>query len=190
MPAGGELQGHSSGVFGVSAHTPGIRYPDTCGESPHNGEERSQVFVSRLKIPAGCTGITHVRGEQTADNHPLGDTHMLEQIREARKNESGFTLIELLIVIIILGVLAAVVVFAVSGITDRGKKSACKADVSTVDNASEAYYAKNGAYAATMQALVDGGFLHHVPTATVADNGYVVLYDNSNVGADNTVCPA
>ena len=46
---------------------------------------------------------------------------MLQQLREARKNESGFTLIELLIVIVILGVLAAIVVFSVQGITDRGK---------------------------------------------------------------------
>jgi prepilin-type N-terminal cleavage/methylation domain-containing protein len=116
--------------------------------------------------------------------------HMTKQIREARENESGFTLIELLIVIVILGVLAAIVVFAVSGITDRGKHSACKADVSTVDTASEAYYAKNGDYAADMAALVSGGFLHAVPTATDAANGYHVVYVASNVGADNTVCPA
>ena len=46
---------------------------------------------------------------------------MLQQLRAARKNESGFTLIELLIVIVILGILAAIVVFSVQGITDRGK---------------------------------------------------------------------
>ena len=41
--------------------------------------------------------------------------------REARKNQNGFTLIELLIVIVILGVLAGIVVFAVAAFTDRGK---------------------------------------------------------------------
>jgi general secretion pathway protein G len=66
---------------------------------------------------------------------------MLQQIRKAMKEEKGFTLIELLIVIVILGVLAAIVVFSVSGITDRGKTSACKADVATVTSAVEAYYA-------------------------------------------------
>jgi prepilin-type N-terminal cleavage/methylation domain-containing protein len=44
-----------------------------------------------------------------------------------KRKDEGFTLIELLIVIVILGILAAVVVFAVNGITDRGEKSACKA---------------------------------------------------------------
>ena len=62
--------------------------------------------------------------------------------------ERGFTLIELLVVIAILGILAGVVVFAVGGITDRGKNSACKSEVSTVQTAVEALYAKTGAYPA------------------------------------------
>ena len=48
---------------------------------------------------------------------------MYKRIRDARKNESGFTLIELLIVIVILGVLAGIVVFAVAGINDKDRKS-------------------------------------------------------------------
>ena len=44
---------------------------------------------------------------------------MLDQIRRVRQDESGFTLIELLIVIVVLGVLSTVVVFAVGGIKDR-----------------------------------------------------------------------
>jgi prepilin-type N-terminal cleavage/methylation domain-containing protein len=47
-------------------------------------------------------------------------------------HDDGFTLIELLIVIVILGVLATVVVFAVGGITDRGSDSAEAADEKTL----------------------------------------------------------
>ncbi|TDW91617.1 type II secretion system protein [Kribbella sp. VKM Ac-2566] len=85
---------------------------------------------------------------------------MLNRIHEARKNESGFTLIELLMVIIILGVLSGIVVFAVNGIQDRGAESACKTDVKTVAVAAEAAYAQNEAYPLTMTALVASGFLH------------------------------
>ena len=61
-----------------------------------------------------------------------------------KKNDEGFTLIELLIVIVILGILATVVVFAVGGITDRGQESACDADAKTLEVAVEAYYAQYG----------------------------------------------
>jgi general secretion pathway protein G len=89
---------------------------------------------------------------------------MLKRIRQPDRNDSGFTLIELLIVIVILGVLAGIVVFAVNGITDRGTIAACKADVETVTVASEANYAQKGSYAADMATLKTNGFLHSVPT--------------------------
>ena len=52
---------------------------------------------------------------------------METQIEEVQstKRDKGFTLVELLIVIVILGVLATVTVFAVRGITDRGTTTAC-----------------------------------------------------------------
>lgn len=96
--------------------------------------------------------------------------------RAARKDEKGFTLIELLIVIVILGILAAIVVFSVRGITDRGDKSACNANLSTVRTASEAYYAKNGTYAADGAALVTAGFLQTDPTAGTVDAKIRVAY--------------
>ena len=93
---------------------------------------------------------------------------MLAQIRKARQSESGFTLIELLMVILILGVLAGIVVFAVGGVTDKGKTAACKADQNTVATAVEAFYAQTGAYPAAgdLAALVPA-WLHSAPTATV-----------------------
>ena len=65
---------------------------------------------------------------------------MIKDIKRAR-NERGFTLIELLVVIVILGILAAVVVFAVGGLGDRGQGNACKVDEKTLKTAEEAHYA-------------------------------------------------
>ena len=53
---------------------------------------------------------------------------IIEETTEVEEKDQGFTLVELLIVIVILGILATIVVFAVRGITDKGQKSACKAD--------------------------------------------------------------
>jgi len=109
---------------------------------------------------------------------------MYASIRKARE-EGGFTLIELLIVIVILGILAAIVVFAVGGITDKGNTSACKSDVKTVEVASEAYYAEKKSYAPTIQALVDNSFLREAPSTT---NGYTVDYDSTNGSVSSTSC--
>src|SRR5437660_2258333 len=51
------------------------------------------------------------------------------------RDDRGFTLIELLIVIVILGVLAAIVVLAVGGVRSDATASACKADGRLVDTA-------------------------------------------------------
>jgi prepilin-type N-terminal cleavage/methylation domain-containing protein len=68
-------------------------------------------------------------------------------IERRRGSEKGFTLIELLVVIVILGILAAVVVFAVGGINDKGNTSACKIDTRTIRTAEEANFAKFDTYA-------------------------------------------
>jgi prepilin-type N-terminal cleavage/methylation domain-containing protein len=98
---------------------------------------------------------------------------MLYGLRHAKHDEDGFTLIELLIVIVILGILAAVVVFAVNGIQDKGKVAACKADVQTVTTAGEAYYASKGSYAGDISTLVAEGFLHSAPSTS---GGYSITY--------------
>jgi prepilin-type N-terminal cleavage/methylation domain-containing protein len=101
---------------------------------------------------------------------------MLNRTRKVRENDGGFTLIELLIVIVILGVLAAIVVFSVRGITDRGDTAACRANSSTADTAVEAYYAKNGTNPANLAALVPD-FLKTDPSAATVDAKIRVTYN-------------
>jgi prepilin-type N-terminal cleavage/methylation domain-containing protein len=66
-----------------------------------------------------------------------------ETIHMENKQDKGFTLVELLIVIVILGILATVTVFAVRGITDKGQENACAVEARTLSTAIEAYYADN-----------------------------------------------
>lgn len=65
---------------------------------------------------------------------------MHHRIRNAREKEGGFTLIELLIVIVILGILAGVVIFASGGFQNKGAKEACRTTVSSIKTASEAFH--------------------------------------------------
>ena len=85
---------------------------------------------------------------------------MIDRVGRQRRatGNGGFTLIELLVVIVILGILAGVVVFSVSGINDKGEAAAFQTDARTLRTAEEAYFAKYGEYA-DVQTLADKGFL-------------------------------
>ena len=93
------------------------------------------------------------------------------------KQDKGFTLVELLIVIVILGILATVTVFAVRGITDQGQTSACKTDKVTLQTAVEAFIAQNGSAGIGVLAVTEPNL---VPGFLVAES------TSYNVGASPT----
>ena len=90
------------------------------------------------------------------------------QERRARgEMEGGFTLIELLIVIVVLGILAAVVVFALGGVTGKSTIAACKADGTTITTAMAAFEAQNPNVqptAADLQGTYGGPYLQSWPS--------------------------
>ena len=81
----------------------------------------------------------------------------VKQQRDAAEIDGGFTLIELLIVIVVLGILAAVVVFSLGSVTKNAAKAACQTDVASVNTAEAAYYAQNGSYTTSQTVLTAAG---------------------------------
>ncbi len=59
-----------------------------------------------------------------------------------RRRSAGFTLVEVLIVIVILGILATVTVFAVRGSTGTAEESACGIERRVISTAVESYFAQ------------------------------------------------
>jgi general secretion pathway protein G len=99
-------------------------------------------------------------------------------------DDSGFTLMELLIVIVILGVLAAIVVFAVGGMDRASAAAACRSDYKTVETAQGAYESQKGSPATSMNELV-GVWLREPPATS---NGYVIGidHDSGNITVQST----
>ena len=62
-------------------------------------------------------------------------------MEKKRSGEGGFTLVELLIVIVILGILAAIVVLAIGGLSGSAKTATCKSGAHTIESAEDAYFA-------------------------------------------------
>src|SRR5688500_17179375 len=67
------------------------------------------------------------------------------------KDERGFTIVELLIVIVVIGILAAIVIVAYNGVQNQARTTEALANAKEVANKSEIYNADagNGQYPAT-----------------------------------------
>jgi type IV pilus assembly protein PilA len=61
-------------------------------------------------------------------------------------NRKGFTLVELMVVIVIIGILAAVALPQMMGATDRARASEVPSMLRSIENAQNAYYASTGEY--------------------------------------------
>jgi general secretion pathway protein G len=109
---------------------------------------------------------------------------VLKQLRSKQDQniiERGFTLVELLIVIVILGILAGIVVFAVGNLTSNAKSNSCATEKSTIITADEAYKAQTGSYTDTT-GLVASGLLKSTPSSyAISATGFVTpVSGNSN----------
>ena len=75
---------------------------------------------------------------------------MIFQNMNTAKTDKGFTIVELLVVIVVIGILAAITIVAYNGVQNRAKATANNANAQEVQNKAEIYAADagNGIYPA------------------------------------------
>lgn len=62
------------------------------------------------------------------------------------RKQQGFTIVELLIVIVVIGILAALVITTFTGIQQKARNTERTTDIKAIHGQVEAYYASNGRY--------------------------------------------
>ena len=79
----------------------------------------------------------------------------MKEIRKMKnmKRRTGFTLIEIMVVVVILGLLAAVVVPNVIARVEEARRTTAKTQIETIVTALEMYRLHNGVYPTTQQGL-------------------------------------
>jgi type IV pilus assembly protein PilA len=104
------------------------------------------------------------------------------------KSKKGFTLIELMVVILIVGILAAVAIPIMRGRIDSAKWSEGKSGLGTISTALRAYAAEKGAsgtYGAGLPTLATLGFIASDLNGTYfAISNYAVTTSSFTAGAD------
>ncbi len=109
-------------------------------------------------------------------------------LKDFGKGEKGFTLLELLIVVVILGILAAVIVPNLATFLGTGKVAAANTEVANVETAALAYYADNdGVWPLSTNTVAGDTSLMYPPSGTAYLDGDAT--DNYTFNAFGKVIP-
>ncbi|MCV9898726.1 prepilin-type N-terminal cleavage/methylation domain-containing protein [Exiguobacterium sp. PBE] len=108
---------------------------------------------------------------------------MIWQDAKQLKDERGLTLVELLVVVVILGIIAAIAVVAIGGIIENSKKDAMVADAKQMVSAAKLYVASNDVATGTAIRFVGA----KAGTEVLADNMIDTMKDPFGTNYNNGV---
>lgn len=97
-------------------------------------------------------------------------------LNTVRQKTSGFTIVELLIVIVVIGILAAIVIVAFNGVQARANDTAVQADLRNFHSIMQQHKVLNGSYPATLTADMGIKFTREAYGKDTQGSGYNARY--------------
>lgn len=105
----------------------------------------------------------------------------------ARKKQNGFTIVELLIVIVVIGILAAITIVAYNGVQKRAHGSAASSALTQSSRKLALYQVDNGTFPATLsEADVPANGVSYQYTQTNSGQGYCITATSGTVSYQMT----
>lgn len=98
----------------------------------------------------------------------------------SRSGEQGFTLLELMIVMIIIGVLAAIAVPSYLASVRKAKEAVLREDLHTMRSAIDSYTVDKAKAPQSLNDLVEGGYLKAIPKDPVTSRTDTWIADQSD----------
>tara|TARA_B100001250_G_C19647158_1_gene720919 strand:- start:413 stop:898 length:486 start_codon:yes stop_codon:yes gene_type:complete len=79
--------------------------------------------------------------------------------------QQGFTIVELLIVVVVIGILAAIVIVAYNGVTQSARNTGYKSDAASIAKLAETYNAQVGSYPQTAANFSSSSYPGKMPSS-------------------------
>jgi len=136
-------------------------------------------------LPVGLADSTKVQRSKGAGNSIISGRLV------NMSNRKGFTLIELLIVVVIIGILAAIAIPKFAATKDKAKLASVKTDLRNSMTAEEAYFSDFATYGTFAQLQTASNFTlssGNTGSVTPASNGYTANFNNPTISAGKTAC--
>jgi prepilin-type N-terminal cleavage/methylation domain-containing protein len=104
------------------------------------------------------------------------------------KNRKGFTLIELLIVVVIIGILAAIAIPKFAATKDKAKLASVKTDIRNIMTAEEAYFSDYATYTATVPTTLFTPSSGNTYGGSASTSSWTATVTNSSISVAPNQC--